>query len=294
MTSIFVTIPALSDPDLPATIDALVRMSSGRMPLTISVAEQVTEYGYAYALGANTPSHVRVIVRSHDLSLGPSGARWAAEQEYDGETHQLQVDAHVRCSSKWDEQLVDTADRHLAIITTLMHPDPWRDRGRLPVVDLSHLNDVGLPAGNVRSVPVPPAGAYEARTVIACLVAGGAWVDDVTADADVLFSGDEPLTAARLWMSGRRLVHAQLPIWQGFYRPAGRPWEEDGWFDRESRSWDRVLSLLRGDLVDDPIAQELRSRERSLEEWYRYSGIDYWRGEIAYPWGGWPAEHQSA
>ena len=219
MQSIFVSIPSYADPDLPRTIDSVIRSSSGQHSIHISVAEQVTRYAEAYALDRRLDEHVVLDVASvggaHLLGLG--GARNLAETRYNGEHIQVQVDSHARFDSDWDIAIYDllaTADER-AVISSY-RSSPWAYPGSVPVCRFDRIEG-GIPRGFVDMVD-PDSGRldqlYPARTVLGGAVVGRAWCDTVPADPHILFSGEEPALAARLWTHGRTLWHGRLPWYQ--------------------------------------------------------------------------------
>ena len=135
--------------------------------------------------------------------------------------------------------------------------------------------------------------AHPARTVLACSVMGRAWCEDIPADPHILFAGDEPTMAARLWTHGRSLWHARMP-WvtstPGVERPGGRPWELAEWGTRNEVSMRRVRAVLTGDplAADDPASADLHHYElgasRTLADWLDYAGLDYQAGTVITEW----------
>ena len=298
--NIFVVIPSYADKDIANTLESAIRMSSGRNQLRFSVCEQRTAYVESYRVGRRFPDHVELrVTLVGERLVGVGGARRLAEEWYSGEEYQVQLDAHVRFDTDWDERVVRLLERlgDHAVVSGLNHSDPWRDAGKIPVVRFDHFIDDGCtPFGHVEMVE-PESGrldeAQPARTIIAGALAGAAWCDEVPSDPHIVFTGDEPTMAARLWTHGRDLFHARMPWVQstpGLERPPNRPWELPEWAARNECSLRRVRALLVGYPLpaDDPAAEDVNlyalGHARTLDDWVEYSGLDYRNGVIQPEW----------
>ncbi len=298
-TAIFMPLAAYAEHDLPRTIESAIGAASGRIALHISVCEQVTRYADAYAVGRWLPDYVRLDIRLvGDRLIGLGGARQLAEERYNGEDYQVQVDAHTRFEADWDVAAVKMLERlgPDAIVTGGQWPEPWTDADKVPVARFDRMEN-GIPTGNVEMVEPngPLDSALPARTVLGHSIMGASWCVEVPADPHILFAGEEPALAARLWTHGRTLWHARVP-WStampGKARPANRPWERAEWGERDAISQRRVQSLLTGATLDhdDPAGLELDRYglgPKGLAAWTEYSGLDYVAGTVRTPW---PAE----
>ena len=298
MPSIFMAIPSYADPELPRTVDSAIRASSGSHPIRVSVAEQVTRYGEAYRMGRLLDEHVDLHIASvGERLIGLGGARQLAESRYAGEDLQVQVDSHARFEADWDVYLVELVDQlgSDAIISQGSWSNPWTDADKVPVCELDRMEG-GIPAGHVAMVE-PSSGrvdeAYPARTVLGGAIAGRSWCAEVPADPHILFGGEEPCLAARLWTNGRSLTHARLPWYQpiaGEDRPGGRAWLHPDWAEMDATSQRRVQALLTGSSLpdDDPAGLELEEYGlgsiATLADWLAYSGLDYQAGTVKTPW----------
>ena len=121
---------------------------------------------------------------------------------------------------------------------------------------------------------------------------GRAWCADVPADPHIMFGGEEPAMAARLYTAGRPLYAARMPFrtakageW-----PPNRPWERPEWAEMTDRSYRRIQALLTGAALpaDDAAGQDLEryglGDVRTLADWTKYSGIDYKNLSVRAPW----------
>lgn len=296
MPSIYVGIASYADADLYRTLDSAIRMSSGTNKLHFGVCEQVTRYADAYLLSKWLPDHVKVSYEPVGLQLiGIGGARRLAEAAYSDEDIQVQVDSHTRFDGDWDVSASAIVDRvGVKAIVTGVITSPWKGEDRVPVTRFDKMV-ADTPTGYSEMVE-PSSGrlaeVYPARTVQGAAMVGAAWCAEVPADPHIMFNGDEPTLAARLWTHGYRLLHGRVP-WQT--RPAGdrphmRPWERPEWKDLHAIGSRRVKALLTGEELppDDPAAKNLDryglGTVRTLAAWYEYSGLDYCAGTVTEAW----------
>lgn len=298
MASIFLAIPAYAEPALPRTIDSAIRQMSLDHTLHIAVAEQVSSYVEAYALSRILPDEVQLdFALVGDQLIGLGGARSLAETRYyNDEDIQVQVDAHARFEADWDRTVVSLLQQleNKSVITQGSWADPWTDAGKVPVIHFDRF-DAGLPAGHIKMID-PGTGVLDeiwpARTVLGGAIAGHAWCREVPADPYILFGGEEPAMAARLWTHGWELWQARLPWVQpiaGTIRAPNRPWERTDWAERNATSYRRVKSLLTGQPLDGDEASHMLDlyglgSARSLSQWVDYSGLDFAAETVRSPW----------
>ena len=299
-TSIFVTIPSFNDPDVANTVESVIRESSGQVHIHIGVCEQVTAYMDAWRVGRRLPAHCRVSYELYDDDLmGVGGARAAAESLYGGEDYLLQIDSHTRLQANWDQWMIETTKRLPpgGIVTGLMTNEPWSARGAVPVTNCKQMDEHGFPMFapdllyNVRRRWFP------ARHAHAGSIFGPAWLEDVLYDPYIMFIGEEPTLAVRLWTAGYDLYHVAMPVMHGYVRFPGRPWDnKPEWHEKNARSLRRCRSLLNIEDCDpsDPALTDLDiyglGTERTLEEWQKWTGFDYRAGAVDASWGEWQAE----
>ena len=297
--SIFVSIPSYSDPDLPATIDSAIRMSSGRVHIGIGVCEQVSEYAPGWMLGRSLPGHVSVRLSMHGLDvLGLGGARSDIEKLYRGETYVLMIDAHMRFLADWDVALIECYSRLPAgrtLISTLMPADPWNSRYAVPVGNAERFYEEPFeycPAYEYHLLEPSDRGAYyPSRFTHGGSTFGRSWFHEVPEDPYIAFMGEEPWQTARLWTSGYDTYHAWMPVMHGSCVPAGRPWERQEFHDFEEVSFARLRHVFGLSPIEDsdhPALADLDrygvGKERSWDDWIEWSGFDYVGQVIRNPW----------
>ena len=297
---IFISIPSYNDIDLPRTLDAAIRASSGQHQLHFAVCEQVTEYVAAWELGVGwaLPSHVRLSYTLHGTELlGVGGARAEVESMYDGEEYMLMIDAHTRFDANWDRVLVASQYRlpsEKALLSAVMPPDAWSGRHKVPLTACSEMDDDGFPAYTPHITNMSERfRAYPARHAHVCSLFGPAWFADAPQDPHIVFMGEEPVFTARLWTAGYDLYHMTMPIMHGAIRSPGRPWETPEWFERNAVSRRRCRHILGIEACepDDPALRDIdvygMGTARSFDDWQRWSGFDYRAGTVVEKWGAW-------
>lgn len=301
MGQIVVLIASYADPDLPATIDSLIRQASGSYAVRIAVVEQETEYAGAYEMGATLPAWVDLrfdTVRPGAPLLGVGGARRRAEDIGDAQPSDItfQVDAHSRLLPNWDRALTRILDRlpRRSIITGMLPMAIWlTPPSEVMVTDIETDGD-GWPLG--KRAYMTDGFAYPSRIVYAGAMAGRTWRHDVPCDPHVVFLGEQPTLAARLWTAGYDLYHARLPLVHGESRPANRPWNRPEWdaLDEVSRKRCRAIlgqeALADGDPANVHLQGYGMGTVRSFEDWLAYSRLTYGPdAEVDETWGEWKA-----
>ena len=295
--SVFVSVPAYSDPDIAHTVDSLIRSASGKNYVNIGVCEQVTEYMAAWSVGrTGIPAHCSVRYQSYEDGLiGVGGARASVEKMYDGESHILMIDSHTRLQADWDEWLLESLQvlPTQGVITGLMPNNPWDGTGTTPVTNCKELDETGIPLPTAIMLTRPRHTLYPARHVYAGSLFGPSWLGSVAYDPSIMFHGEEQTMAARLWTSGYDLYHMAMPVMHGATRLPDRPWEKTGWYEKNDLSIRRCRALLG--IIDrdptDPALADLgkygMGTERSLGDWEEYSGFNYRAGTFVAEWGEW-------
>ena len=302
--SIFISIPSYNDPDLPNTLESIVRQASKEHPLHIAVCEQVTEYGHAWRLGMGTaPPFLTMSYEAYgDALLGVGGARAAIESLYRGEDYVLMIDAHTRFEPDFDRTLIESQGKlpaDNALITALMASTSWDNHGQVPVTNFHEFLD-GLPYYMPELLRQDGPLFYPSRHVHAGSLFGPAWVDDVPYDPHILFNGEEATLAARLWTAGYNLYHMAMPVMHGFSSPPGRPWDRADWHDHNDTSLRRCRVLLQVEeaAADDPALTDIEhygmGTVRTFQEWLRWSGFNYAAQTADENWGEWKTDAQLA
>lgn len=105
--SVFVSIAAYRDKELPATLDSVVNNST--LPLHISIVEQCTN---RERIDVSKWESNRVRITLHWMhpndAKGAGYARKLALQAYDGEDYFFQIDSHTQLIEAWDLELIST------------------------------------------------------------------------------------------------------------------------------------------------------------------------------------------
>ena len=110
MATIFVQIAAYRDPDLPATLNNLIKRAAQPERLHFGICLQLADNDPPNWGGSGFPNHphLKVIRFSAAESRGACWARHQAQRVYAGEDFLLQIDSHMRAIEHWDELLLTT------------------------------------------------------------------------------------------------------------------------------------------------------------------------------------------
>lgn len=173
--------------------------------------------------------------------------------------------------------------------------DPWSWSRHVPVSRIDAITEDGMLTDIADMVEVPRRDELlPARNVIPGSVFGWSWCDLVPADPHILFYGEDGALAARLWTHGRTLLHGRVP-WYTASRGSDRSSDRQAshhpeWTDRYAAGLRRAKALLTGAALDEGDAAGIDldcyglGKERTLDEWIEYSGLDYAARRVRTPW----------
>ena len=303
MTTIFMGTGSYADPDLPHTLHSAIHQSSGNHEIHISVLEQVTRYADAYLLDFDPPKHVRIdIGMVGDRLIGVGGARSMAEQKYDGEDIQIQIDSHSRFMDNWDEEVVHMIESAgPRSVISGMYSNPWQLLNRISVGVAEAYCEEGdcevvCEKGYIRFLE-PISGRMDelipARTILPSGVMGTSWCMEVPTDPYIIFRGDGWSMAPRLWTSGFDLYGGRVPWYQikSGEKSGQKAWERhNDWGSRDADSRRRIEAMITGKELplEDPAGIDIDlyglGNKRTIQEWIDYSGLDMPSRTIIYPW----------
>ncbi len=304
--SVFVSVAAYCDPVLGFTL-ARARAAAARpQALHFGVVDQSPEGPSEATLAALAPARLSYQRIDPVHSRGPCWARALAMALYDGEDWFLQVDSHMEFEPGWDEQLAAQA-RALAAgrrgVVISAYPDAFafadgRPRRRPATRHvLAHVAKPGTAFD-----PAHPVLAFEAHPVeserplpgfhlgAGCLFAPGRFALEFPYDPALYFHGEEQALALRLYTHGWDIVHVPgLPLLHLYndgnsgVPPRPLHWDQaheerrgHSWWELEQRSRARLAALVGG----QPLGAYGLGTVRSVEDYARWSGIDYARRRL--------------
>lgn len=294
---IFVQIAAYRDPELKPTLEDLFDNAEFPDRFKFGVcwqynnADEFTEEQRELMYN-NSQFKIIPVNLKEQTSNGACWARHQLQQLYAGEKYTLQLDSHHRFVKNWDEELLDMYEglklkgyKKPLITSYIPSYEPSTDpQGRLQEVWRMDF-DRFCPEGWVATAPsvVPqedlsepiPARFYSAHFAFTT----GDFVKEVPHDPQLYFHGEEPSIAVRAYTWGYDLFHPNKIIaWHEYTRNnKKKQWDDDpAWVAKNNISHLRYRQLfgMDGEEMKDLSPYGLGT-VRSLEEYKRYSGIDF-------------------
>ena len=302
--SIFVSIASFCDDNLKFTLNSLCESASGKYNIFIGVVDQSSNSISEWLKEFDKEKRVRYLHIDPFHSRGVCWARSLAGQLYDGEDYFLQIDSHTFFKQDWDSLLVNALNNlqllsQKPIISTYPPPFDFDEMGK-PFITLK-------PSNHVYSLlPKPDQHLTDDSLVLKFHVkhtlggeyvkgfhlAGGfiftlgSFATQIPYDPNMYFYGEEQSIAIRAFTHGWDIFHPRhvdIPLYH-LYKISGQSyeshhWRKDleekrliKWTQRRQRAIKRLNSLI---IHDELHAPWNLGSERSLEEFARFSGIDY-------------------
>lgn len=294
MDRIFVQIPSYRDRECQWTVKDLFDKAACPDRVFVGICWQFVpeEDQDCFAVPYPRPDQVRVIDYHARDAKGLGWARRQTQLLWRGEEYTLQIDSHMRFVPGWDEKMIaqqQSRGNH-AVLTVYppgyLPPDQREDWNRPQVQTAHRFHSNGVIEFGAH--PVPENWVVEGPLSTAACAGGfifgpGRIIEDVPADPDIYFFGEEPTLAARLWTHGYDLYSpSEAPIYHYYIRKDGtRPWNDDSrWHAKHEQSLRRFKALLApGSLsrLDAPVdlGPYGLGQARTLADYQRFSGINF-------------------
>lgn len=287
--TIFVQIACYRDLQLVPTLRSLFENAKYPNNLRIGLAWQRTSEESLEEFAGD--SRIVVLDIPAEEAKGVCWARNMLQYLYSGEEYTLQLDSHHRFIKHWDSKLIKMVKdlqkegyKKPLITSYLPHYDPDSDH---KVEEPWKLNfQRFLPEGPAFPVPEGidnfqeldrpvPARFYSAHFAFSV----GEFAREVPHDPDFYFHGEEPSIAARAFTHGYDLFHPHFIVGWHEYTREGKPkhWDDNEWVEKNNNSYKKYRKLFSvGGETYDPkeFGRFGLGKERSLEDYKRYSGVD--------------------
>ena len=304
MKKIFITLAGFIEPELRTTIVDLIEKSRHSDRLHFGVCYQYNNDNYEmhedFLIDLHNICNIDISYHNYVDSKGGCWARNIAQQFYDGEEYQLQVDAHVRIVKNWDVLLINeleeirTTGIKKPIISFLMNS--YRRDDNLGIdFDFEHFNDRTLinhpKIKLITSDYWPDFQGYsnvkstnKKNVEVSILYCGfvfsdGIWVKDIENDPLHYYTGEEFALSIRSYTHGYNIfLPKEIYAWhrvheQGQHKHHFSVFNGD---DLHIQAMDRLKLLIEnGDLGIYGLG-----KKRSLKEYEDFAGINIKNKEV--------------
>ncbi len=307
LPTIYVSIASFRDPECQHTVCDLFIKASHPERIFVGICWQTDKEQDqdCFVHQPRYPKNIRNIHYRVEESQGGCWARAEALSMWKGEDYILQIDAHMRFVPGWDCLLIDALERcptEPALLSTMPPnydpPETLQPCGfGIPLANVKRLGtqDEMQPlhiAGHFRNIKhlnnEPVLGAFFVGNF---MFAPSEAVTQVPFDPHIYFRGQELVYSARLWTHGWDIYQPDRVIayhyWNSISRPmlGNKPHYKDT-SDVSLRARARVRHLLGLEETHDAAAlieieKYSMGNERSLDDYWRFSGVNLKTGEIA-------------
>lgn len=302
--TIFVSIASYRDPLLRFTLLDAYHSAKNKKNIVFGVVEQETK---EFSLDLDSipfKEQIRYVRIEPEQSRGCCWSRSLIQSLYFGERYYLQIDSHTAFDQDWDVLLIQSLENLLAhhpkpLITG--YPDQLRfdDEGNaIKAHRTQHVSACKLIQPRPESFT-----NSNTRFIRGCelvvetdneaihgfmLAAGGLFtlgkiVEEVPYDPYLLFDGEEPTLALRLWTHGWNIFHIRtLPFYHQYTHNQKNPrvlfWNET---EEEKRNFSWVsINIRANERLDKILLGKIHGpyglgHTRTLDDFKCWSGIDY-------------------
>ena len=296
---IFVQIASYRDPECQWTLKDMFEKAANPNRIFAGVVWQYVpeEDDYCFEL-TFPPRQVRTKMIHAKHSKGVCWARSKTQKLWSGEEFTLQIDSHMRFEQDWDAKLirmckqVQSPKPVLTCYPAGYSPPNKKKTGYVFSMGARKFKRDGVLTMEGRAIPVKQAPATPIPGVFcsACfLFAPSAIITEVPYDPLLYFFGEEITLAVRLWTHGWDIFYPNEPIlYHDWKRKRRRTHFDDhhNWDELDSLSVRRVRHLLGIEQSSDAAVVEGIENyglgdQRSLEEYQRYSGVNFLKRHLS-------------
>lgn len=307
--SIFISVAAFNEPLLELTIRDAVSNASDPSQLVFSIIDQHPENRREQIKSILNGAGLRYVNISPIESRGVCWARALSNSHYAGEDYFLQIDSHTLFDKGWDKSLISsltfikafTSDK--PIISTYprafsINNNEVVRESRVEGIVLVHRPIQGQVLTETKLTLDFVADFVESRLPIKGVhIAGGFifttgdFIEQIPYDPHYYFLGEEQNLFLRAWTRGWDVFHVSMPPLYHFYKEGmgdtdtvhwHSKWEDkrDDKFEAfAARSEKRLIDLILG---NRDMGIYGLGKERTIEEYATFSGIDYLNRRIIF------------
>ena len=294
--TIFVSIAAYRDPQLPLTVASLFAQAEHPERVFVGVFNQIHLQDDQDCVAPDRPNLLQHLLDYNEAQ----GACWArgyvwnkllGEQDF-----ALQIDSHSRFAPNWDTSVLqmhaDIGDEQAVITHYPMGFDT--ETGALDAQMYTYFNVQSFRAtqlpevtsGAVDVQAAPKRCAQTAFVAAGSLFGRGAMFKQVPYDPFIYFHGEEITYAARLWTHGYNLYLPNRPFMWHDYKNLNKRhlhWQDHKqWTLKDELAQQRCRHVLRIKKAEDvralhQLEQYGMGFERSLDEYQVFAGLNFRR-----------------
>jgi hypothetical protein len=285
---IFVQIASYRDPELIPTINNCLSNAKYPQNLVFCIAWQHSSEDVWDNLEIfKNDVRFKIIDIHYSDSKGACWARSKTQKYWNGEKYSLQIDSHHRFVKNWDELLISMwtmLEDNKAILTGYppnyspnIEESQWDYQPQ--ICNVYSFND-GLAVARPRSVEnyenreFPVKGVHVSAGFIFSL---GDLNKKILYDPELYFMGEEANLTLRYFTHGYNLYHPHKLILHHFYTRENykKHWtDHKNWGSLSLHAKKRLTCLIKRNNDVDLTGFDL-GKERTLEDFKKYSGIDY-------------------
>jgi hypothetical protein len=300
MATIFVSIASYRDPICEQTVLNLYESAKNPLNIHVGICQQNRKGDsdcvdlYKDKKWFKNISIMRIL---DDKAKGPTYARYLCSTLYKNEDYFFQIDSHTKFLKNWDEILVNDMkklyNRGIKKAVLSHYPKSIEDYNKnttrdcdVPTLCTSFFNDdkmISFPGAEMHSTncELMRPTAYIAGGM---MFAPGSFLLDIPYDPylDYLFVGEEIINSIRFYTHGWDIFTPSQNVLYHEYTRADKPkiWTDKKYSDKAA--FNKVKMLIGLDYVKSELTDKILKdisvyglgKERSLSDYYNYTGID--------------------
>lgn len=294
-STLFVSVASYRDTECKNTVESILSHARHPNRVVVGICEQNDDDDESCVVRAVKDGQIRQISIPYKEARGPCYARYLCATLHKDEDMFIQVDSHSAFVQDWDLLLVDMVNRvpyDLDRFVLTHYPIDCSDESvvaeltaqQVPVINECRILENQQLSFMSKAFNPPNVGFYTSLSV------GGGFLvmhKSVLAkcpydpNLDGVFNMEEVLQSARFFTHGIHVLSpsANLVCHKYTYETHKVPWNEaTPTWDKGKNGTERCFQLLDGRLVDDTYGL---GRERTMEEFWSYTGIDYANKTVA-------------
>ena len=288
--AIFVSIASYRDDECSTTLKTLYenaydpsRIFCGICSQNKDASEECIPPNFKYR------NQISFIKLPHTEAKGPTWARYLASHLWNGEEYFLQIDSHINMIKDWDKKLIDMYKKCDSNKPILSHypPQSIDENNKLcSYTCTSHYENDFHIISEARMIDKPDKPFVSPYASAGFIFGKSQFLHEVPFDPFLpyMFQGEEILLATRLWTNGWDIYNLNEPVSTHNYSRDEKPrfWNDnshDGWTNAQEDSNSRYYHLINQkenikDFLKKNIDKYGMGKERSVESWFEFAGID--------------------